>query len=86
MDEPPVESLPDRELLAVCDATLTEVEQDALTALLSRHGEGSLSAAETARLDALMAAYRQGLVVKARALREAVARGLRPSLADDGDT
>jgi hypothetical protein len=30
-----------------------------------------------------MAAYRQGLVLKARALKEAVARGLRPPLADD---
>jgi hypothetical protein len=30
-----------------------------------------------------MDAYRRGLVVKARALKEAVARGLRPPLADD---
>ena len=27
--------------------------------------------------------YRQGLVLKARALKEAVARGLRPPLAND---
>ena len=38
---------------------------------------------ETARLDELMGVYRQGLVLKARAIKEAVTRGLRPPLADD---
>src|SRR6516165_8938186 len=83
VEEPAVESLPDDALLGLCDATLGAADQDALTALLTGHREGSLSAEEAARLDELMAAYRQGLVLKARALKEAVARGLRPPLADD---
>jgi hypothetical protein len=83
VEEPFVEAMPDDSLLALCDATLSSVDQDSLTALLSGHREGSLSAEETARLDELMAGYRHGLVLKARALKEAVARGLRPSLADD---
>ena len=83
VEEPAVESLPDDSLLALCDATLSAVDQDTLTALLTGHREGSLSGEEAARLDELMARYRQGLVLKARALKEAVARGLRPPMADD---
>ena len=83
VEEPAVEALPDDALLALCDATLGAADQDALTALLTGHREGSLAAEEVARLDRLMAAYRQGLVLKARALKEAVARGLRPPLVDD---
>jgi len=35
------------------------------------------------RLDQLMVLYRRGLKLKARAWKEAVARGLRTPLADD---
>jgi len=83
VEHPDVESLPDDSLLALCDATLGAVDQEALTTLLAGHREGSLSSEEVARLDELMACYRRGLVLKAQALKEAVARGLRPSLADD---
>ena len=83
VEESAVESLADDSLLALCDATLDAADQEALAALLAGHREGSLSGEETARLDELMAVYRRGLVVKARALKEAVARGLRPSLAGD---
>jgi hypothetical protein len=83
VEEPAVEALPDDALLPLCDATLGAADQGALSALLAGLREGSLSGEETARLDELMAAYRLGLVLKARALKEAVARGLRPPLADD---
>ena len=83
VEEPAVESLPDASLLALCDATLSAVDQDALSHLLAGHREGSLSGEETARLDELMAGYRRGLVLKARAIKEAVARGLRPPLANE---
>src|SRR3954464_10180526 len=75
VEEPAVESLPDDALLALCDATLDAADQDALTTLLAGHREGALSGEETARLDELMAAYRQRLVLKARAPKEALARG-----------
>ena len=42
--EPPVESLPDEELLALCDAQLDEGLQDELSDLLERHREGPLPA------------------------------------------
>ena len=54
--------------------------QDELSGLLSDAREDTLDAAERARLDELMAVYRRGMVEKARAWRQAVARGLRKSL------
>jgi hypothetical protein len=80
--EPPVESLSDGELLALCDAVLDAAEQEELSRLLTALREGTLVGPEQARLEQLMGGYRRGLVLKARALREAVARGLRPRLED----
>jgi hypothetical protein len=81
--EPPVESLPDDQVLALCDARLTDAQQGELSELLGRNTDGDLAGADRDRLDELMAAYRQGLVLKARAVKEAVARGLRPGLGGD---
>ena len=83
VEESPVETLADGELLALCDATLDPADQEALSALLAGSREGTLSAPEKAILDALMDVYRRGLVLKARALKEAVGRGLRPPLTED---
>jgi hypothetical protein len=78
--EPPVESLSDEQLLALCDLQMTSTEQEELSALLGQQSEGKLDERGRARLDALMQVYRTGLVRKAQALRLAVARGLRPPL------
>lgn len=78
-----VESLPDAELLALADSTWDDALQSDLSDLLARNRDGDLNDPDRVRLDRLMAEYRQGLVRKARALREAVSRGLRPSLSDD---
>ncbi|WP_165224772.1 hypothetical protein [Aquisphaera insulae] len=83
VEEPDVEAMSDVSLLSLAEATMNPADQDALGALLAIHREGRLTEGESARLDALMADYRRGLVLKARALKEAVARGLRPPLADD---
>jgi plasmid stability protein len=77
VSEPEVEALPDNEVLRLCDATLEPTDQDEFTGLLADSREGRLDAAGHARLDELMAFYRRGLVLKARAWREAVTRGLR---------
>ena len=55
-------------------------QQTALSDLLALNREGQLSETNTKQLDALMQVYRQGLVRKARALKVAVDRGLRPAL------
>ena len=78
--EPQVELLPDDQITLLCDAQMDAREQEQLSELLTSNRERTLSQAETARLDELMQAYRRGLVSKARALRVAVARGLRPRL------
>jgi len=79
--EPEIEALPENELLARCDSALAADLQEELSGLLSDAREDTLDAAGRSRLDELMAVYRRGMVEKARAWREAVARGLRKSLA-----
>ena len=81
--EPPVEALPDDSVLALCDAILKPEQQQELSELLGRAREGELEPDDRLRLDQLMDSYRRGLKLKARAWKEAVARGLRPPLADD---
>jgi hypothetical protein len=81
--EPAVEALPNEQLLVLCDAMLEAGPQEELSELLARQREQLLTDAEGVRLTELLAAYRRGLVRKARAWKEAVARGLKPRLADD---
>jgi hypothetical protein len=78
--EIPVETLPDDELLALCDLEMDEEQQQELSRLLAGNREGLLNAAEQTQLDELMQVYRHELVRKARALKVAVQRGLRPPL------
>ena len=82
--EPAVESLADDALLALCELTFPGAQQDELSDLLARAREGELESRERQQLDHLMAAYRRGIVLKARALKEATERGLRPPLTDHG--
>lgn len=79
--ELPIESLPDEQVLVLCDLQMQLDQEATLTDLLARNREGQLSEAETQQLDGLMQIYRRGLVRKARALQIAVSRGLRSPLA-----
>ena len=81
--EAPLDAISDEQLLLLCEARLDQVEQSELSELLARHGEGLTDLEAQQRLDALMRDYRRGLVLKARAWKEAVARGLKPRLDDD---
>ncbi len=76
----PVESLPDDRILALCDLQMESTQQQHLSDLLDRNREGELNAIDRQHLDILMQIYRQGLLQKAKALKEAVSRGLRSSL------
>ncbi|WP_373526582.1 hypothetical protein [Nostoc sp.] len=78
--ELPMESLPDDQVLAMCDIQMETQQQEVFSQLLARHGEGQLNDAEVRQLDELMQVYRRGLVSKARALKVAVERGLKPAL------
>jgi hypothetical protein len=78
--ELPVESLPDDWVLALCDMQMEPEQQEALSNFLDRNREGQLNDGEGNQLDELMQVYRSGLVRKARALKVAVDRGLKPAL------
>lgn len=78
--EPSVQSLPDDELLALCDLEMGEGQQEQMKELLEKNREGPLNSEERRILDHLMQVYRNGLVRKAHALRESVRRGLRRPL------
>ena len=83
VQDPPVETLPNEDLLSLCDPRLDAIDQEAMSVLLAGNREGTLSPSEKETLDTLMDTYRHGLVLKARVLKEAVGRGLRPPLNED---
>lgn len=78
-DAPP-EALPDDEVLSLCDLRLDEPIQAELSQLLDSQRERPLDTPENLRLDDLMRLYRRNQVRKARALKVAVDRGLRPAI------
>lgn len=78
--DPPVETLPNEEILALCRSELGERQQDELSDLLARQREQALTDGDQLRLDELMGVYRRGLVRKAQALQVAVRRQLIPRL------
>jgi hypothetical protein len=78
--EPALESLSDKELLAVCDSQLAAPDEEELADLLEDNREGALDADGHRRLDELMSVYRAALVRKSQAIRIAVGRNLRPRL------
>lgn len=82
ISELPIESLPDRQILALCDLQMEAEQQEIFSSLLAQNREGELNEAGVNQLDALMQVYRRGLVHKARALKVAVERGLRPALSE----
>jgi hypothetical protein len=75
-----IESLPDDQVLAICDMQMETQQQEVFSGLQARHREGQLNDIEVRQLDELMQVYRRGLVSKARALKVAVERGLKPAL------
>ena len=76
----PVESLSDAGVLSLCDMQMADEDHEALSLLLAQNREDQLNESERQQLDALMTMYRRGLVRKAQAWKEAVARGLKTSL------
>lgn len=79
-DELPVESLPDDQVLTLCDLQMENQQQEFLSELLAHQRERPLNEIENSQLDELMQVYRRGLVRKAKALKVAVERGLIPTI------
>jgi hypothetical protein len=78
--EPPIESLPDDQIMDLCSGQMETGQQEELGDLLARNREGQLDESKRGRLDELMGVYRRGLLRKAQALKTAVDHGLRPRL------
>ncbi len=76
--EPPVELLPDNQILALCELQMEPKQNEELSDLLAHNREGGLNELDRVRLDDLIQIYRRGLLCKAQALKIAVERGLRP--------
>lgn len=80
VNETPVESLSDNEVLALSEMQFSADQDALLSELLARQREDQLDAQGRQALDELMRAYEKGLLRKAQALRVAVERGLRAPL------
>ncbi len=78
--EHPIETLPDSQILALCDMQLDEQQQETLNTLTEKQREDEITPAETQELQFLMGLYRRGLLRKAKAFKIAVERGLIPPL------
>ena len=74
--EHPVETLPDSQILALCNMQLDELQQEALDTLLEKQREDELTPADSQELQFLMKLYRCGFLRKATAFKVAVECGL----------
>lgn len=78
--ERPVELLSDAEVVNSSVSWMDPAQDRRMSDLLDKQQRGELAEGEHLELLAVTQAYQDGLLRKAKALREAVQRGLRPSL------
>jgi hypothetical protein len=82
VSEHDISRLSDDQIKDLCGLTLDDAEQQQLSLLLEKQREQEIDSLESQRLDLLMDNYQRGLLLKARALKEAVKRGLKSRLDD----
>ncbi|MBZ0279374.1 MAG: hypothetical protein K8L97_01455 [Anaerolineae bacterium] len=80
MDTRPIEKLTDSELIRVSEQMMDEMQSARMSALLYKQQAEPITEAERAELQMLMDVYETGQIRKAKALAEAVKRGLRQPL------
>lgn len=80
MDTRPIETLTDSELIRLSEQMMDEMQSARMSALLYKQQAEPITEAERAELQMLMDVYETGQLRKARALAEAVKRGLRQPL------
>jgi hypothetical protein len=74
--DPPIETWTDERVLESTQIELDEANDERLSDLLAAQREGELGPGEHSELAKLMRIYQQGLLLKARAIGEAVRRQL----------
>jgi hypothetical protein len=72
--------LSDEDVLKLTVLQMSPAEDRRLSRLLDRQQKGKLTPGERAELSTLMQGYKDGLLLKAQALSEAVRRGLIETL------
>jgi large subunit ribosomal protein L1 len=77
------ENISDENILELAELQLPESKQKTLHELLEKNGEGELSKLEQEYLNELMEVYNDALLVKAKAMRVAVERGLMEPLSSN---
>lgn len=80
--EVPVRSLPDDQVLALCDLQMTLEQHAEIRDLLADQREGVIDQAGRARLSDLLQLYDRYLLRKSEALKISVQRGLKPPLGE----
>lgn len=75
-----IAALPDESILELARTVMPEAEQAELSELLAKQRESEINSWELNRLDQIMQQYRRGLLLKARAIDEAVTRRLMAPL------
>ncbi len=80
INEIPIDTLPDEQVLALCNLQMDGQQQRFFSDLQARNSEGLLNAQEVKKLNELMQVYRHASVRKAMAMQVAVMRGLIPTL------
>ncbi len=80
--EVPVASLPNDQVLALCDLQMTLEQHEEIRDLLADQREGVIDQAGRARLSDLLQLYDRYLLRKSEALKIAVQRGLRAPLGE----
>ena len=80
INEIPIDTLPDEQVLALCNLQMGKQQQRVFSDLQARNSEGLLNAQEIKKLNELMQVYRHGSLRNAKAMQVAVMRGLIPAL------
>jgi len=75
-----IDGLPDDRLMELCGSTMDASRHRAMSDLLQSQSERLLDGCERSRLSELMDEYRSGLLLKARAIRAAAVRGMKPAV------
>lgn len=76
ISERPVTTMSNEAVLKLTDMQMSDYQQEELSNLLELNRENKLTPGDRKRLDELMTIYSQGMIRKAEALKEAVAREL----------
>ena len=78
-DRKPWADCENEEVLSACEISFDENTEARFSELLERQRAKELTDTERSELAALMQRYKDGLLLKAEAIHEAVRRGIRPS-------